>query len=109
MFNRRQILAGLAAGPLAVAGVSAQAFPSRPVRLIVGYTAGGAVDLIARALGKQLQATLGQPVVIDNRPGAGTNVAVKALVDSAPDGHTLMLAANALAANVSLYDPVPYN
>ena len=109
MINRRQVLASLAAGPLAAAGVAAQAFPSRPIRLIVGYTAGGAVDLIARALGQQLQATLGQPVVIDNRPGAGTNVAIKLLVDSPPDGHTLMLAANALAANVSLYDPAPYN
>ena len=109
MIHRRQVLAGLAAGPLALAGAVAQAFPSRPVRIIVGYTAGGAVDLIARALGQQLQATLGQPVLVDDRPGAGTNVATKALIDSAPDGHTLMLAANALAANVSLYEPAPYN
>ena len=111
MIARRQLLAALAAGPLALAASAAhaQAFPSKPVRIIVGYTAGGAVDLIARALGQQLQATLGQPVVIENRPGAGTNVATKALVDSAPDGHTLMLAANALAANVSLYTPPPYN
>jgi tripartite-type tricarboxylate transporter receptor subunit TctC len=109
MINRRQVLAGLAVGPLALHGASAQGFPAKPVRMIVGYTAGGAVDLIARALGQQLQASLGQPVVIDNRPGAGTNVATKALIDSAPDGHTLMLAANALAANVSLYEPAPYN
>jgi tripartite-type tricarboxylate transporter receptor subunit TctC len=109
MINRRQVLAGLAVGPMALHGASAQAFPAKPLRMIVGYTAGGAVDLIARALGQQLQASLGQPVVIDNRPGAGTNVATKALIDSAPDGHTLMLAANALAANVSLYEPAPYN
>ncbi|MDB5929980.1 MAG: hypothetical protein JWR60_1687 [Polaromonas sp.] len=110
MLNRREVLAGLAAGPLAISGVAAQpAFPARPVRLIVGYTAGGAVDLIARAVAQQLQASLGQPVVVENRPGAGTNVAIRALTESAPDGHTLMLAANALAANVSLYEPAPYS
>ena len=109
MITRRQALAALAAGPLAAAGVAAQTFPSKPVRIIVGYTAGGAVDLIARALAQQLQGTLGQPVVVDNRPGAGTNVATRALIESAPDGYTLMLAANALAANVSLYEPAPYN
>jgi len=109
MLNRRQALAGIAAGPLGLAGLGAQpAFPSRPLRLIVGYTAGGAVDLIARALAQQLQATLGQPVVVDNRPGGGTNIATRLLIDSPPDGHTLMLAANALAANVSLYSPAPY-
>ncbi|MFM9899783.1 MAG: tripartite tricarboxylate transporter substrate binding protein [Polaromonas sp.] len=110
MLNRRVLLAALAAGPLALTGVAAQsAFPSKPVRLIVGYTAGGAVDLIARIVALQLQASMGQPVVVENRPGAGTNVAIRALTDSAPDGHTLMLAANALAANVSLYEPAPYN
>jgi len=77
--------------------------------MIVGYTAGGAVDLIARSISQQLQASLGQPVVVENRPGAGTNVAVRALIESPADGHTLMLAANALAANVSLYEPAPYN
>jgi len=110
MLNRRIVVAGLVAGSLAATRLAAQpAFPSKPVRIIVGYTAGGAVDLIARALAQQLQAGLGQPVVVENRPGAGTNVAVRALTDSAPDGHTLMLAANALAANVSLYDPAPYS
>jgi tripartite-type tricarboxylate transporter receptor subunit TctC len=110
MFNRRQALAGLIAGPLGLAGAAAQpAFPSRPIRMLVGYTAGGAVDLIARSLGQQLQANLGQPVVVDNRPGAGTNVAIRALTESHPDGYTLMLAANALAANVSLYHPAPYD
>lgn len=110
MLNRRQALAGLAAGPLALNQAAAQsAFPSRPLRVIVGYTAGGAVDLIARALSQQLQASLGQPIVVENRPGAGTNVAIRALAESPADGHTLMLAANALAANVSLYEPPAYN
>ena len=104
--RRRTLLGGLA---LALApGVRAQAFPSRPVRLIVGYSAGGAVDIIARAIGQHMQTGLGQPVIVDNRPGAGTNIATKTLIDSPPDGTTLMLAANALAANVSLFQPAPY-
>jgi tripartite-type tricarboxylate transporter receptor subunit TctC len=104
--RRRTLLGGLA---LALApGVRAQDIASRPVRLIVGYSAGGAVDIIARAIGQHLQTGLGQPVMVDNRPGAGTNIATKTLIDSPPDGTTLMLAANALAANVSLFQPAPY-
>src|ERR1700712_3479756 len=105
--TRRQTLLGaLARAPSG--GGSAQWFPSKPVHLIVGYSAGGAVDIVARAVGQHLQTGLGQPVIVDNKPGAGTNLAIKALIDSAPDGHTLMLAANALAANVSLFQPAPY-
>ena len=104
--RRRTLLGGLA---LTLApGVRAQDIASRPVRLIVGYSAGGAVDIIARAIGQHLQTGLGQPVIVDNRPGAGTNIATKTLIDSPPDGTTLMLAANALAANVSLFQPAPY-
>lgn len=95
----------LAATPLA----RAQAYPSKPITIIVGYTAGGAVDLVARAVGQQLNTALNQPVVIDNKPGAGTNIAVKAAIASPPDGYTLMLAANALAANMSLYQPPPFD
>lgn len=110
MLNRREAIAALAAGPLTLVQATTQPiFPSRPVLMIVGYTAGGAVDLIARTLALQLQVSLGQPVAVENRPGAGTNVAIRALMDGAPDGHTLMLTANALAANVSLYDPAPYD
>ncbi|MET0506864.1 MAG: tripartite tricarboxylate transporter substrate binding protein [Burkholderiaceae bacterium] len=105
--RRRQTLAALLALP-AAAAVRAQAFPSRPIRVIVGYSPGGAVDIIARALGEQLRTGLGQPIVVENKPGAGTNIANKLLIDSPPDGYTLMLAANALAANVSLYQPPPY-
>ena len=105
--TRRQALVAalaLASG----SGVRAQAFPGKPVRILVGYSAGGAVDIIARAISQHLQAGLGQPVIVENKPGAGTNIAIKALIDSPPDGHTLMLAANALAANVSLFQPAPY-
>jgi tripartite-type tricarboxylate transporter receptor subunit TctC len=87
----------------------AQGYPARPVKLIVGYSPGGAVDVIARAVGQQLGAALGQPVVVENKPGAGTNIAMRALIDSAPDGHTLMLVANAVAANPSLYQPPPFD
>ena len=109
MMNRRHTLVALLAGPGTAAGVRAQSWPTKPIRLIVGYSAGGAVDIIARAMAQQLQASLGQPVVVENKPGAGTNIANRALIDSPADGYTLMLAANALAANVSLYQPAPYD
>lgn len=102
-------LAGLLAlGTLGSAG-AADAYPSKPVRILVGYSAGGAVDAIARTVGQRMAATLGQPVVVENKPGAGTNIAVKALISSAPDGYTLLLAANALAVNPSLFQPAPYD
>ncbi len=107
--NRRNTIAALLAALAAPAALRAQAFPAKPIRVIVGYSTGGAVDLIARAVGQQLSATLGQPVVVENKPGAGTNIANRALIDSPPDGHTLLLAANALAANPALYDPPPYD
>ena len=109
--QRRHVLTALvsSAGVITSLRAQAQGFPAKPVRIIVGYTAGGAVDIIARALAQQLQASLLQPVIVENKPGAGTNIANRALIDSAADGHTLMLAANALAANVSLYQPAPYD
>jgi tripartite-type tricarboxylate transporter receptor subunit TctC len=103
-------LAATAAGLALPGGAArAQAGSGKPLRIIVGYSAGGAVDIIARALGQQLQTSLGQPVVVENKPGGGTNIAMRALIDSPADGNTLMLAANALAANVSLYQPAPYD
>jgi len=88
---------------------AAQAWPSRPLKVIVGYSPGGAVDIIARAVSQQLQGALGQPLIVDNKPGAGTNLAMRALIDSAPDGYTLMLVANAAAANPTLYQPAPFD
>ena len=105
-FNRRRALAAMLA--FAASTCMAQSYPAKPIRIIVGYSAGGAVDIIARAIGQHLQTGLGQPVIVDNKPGGGTNIATKALIDSPPDGYTLMLAANALAANVSLFQPAPY-
>ncbi|MBU3550341.1 tripartite tricarboxylate transporter substrate binding protein [Polynucleobacter sp. MWH-Berg-3C6] len=89
--------------------LQAQEYPSKPIKVFVGYAPGGAVDLVARTLGQSLSASMGQSVVIENKPGAGTNIAVKQLIDSPPDGYTLMVAANALAANMSLYKPQPYD
>jgi tripartite-type tricarboxylate transporter receptor subunit TctC len=89
--------------------VMAQTYPSKPVKVVVGYAAGGAVDIVARTLGQSLSASLGQAFVIENKPGAGTNIAVKSVIAAEPDGHTLMLAANALAANMALYRPMPFD
>ena len=87
----------------------AQTYPTKPVKIVVGYAAGGAVDLVARSVGQSLQTSLGQAFLVENKPGAGTNIAVKQVIDAAPDGYTLMLAANALAANMSLYQPMPFD
>lgn len=88
---------------------AAQTYPARPVRIVVGYSAGGAVDIVARSVGQALSAGLGQPVLIDNKPGAGTNIAVRSVIDSPGDGYTLLMSANALAANMALYQPAPFD
>jgi tripartite-type tricarboxylate transporter receptor subunit TctC len=87
----------------------AQNYPAKPVKIVVGYSAGGAVDQVARAVGLALQSSLGQPFVVENKPGAGTNIAVKSVIEAPADGYTLMLAANALAANMALYQPQPFD
>ncbi|HET7528139.1 MAG TPA: tripartite tricarboxylate transporter substrate-binding protein, partial [Burkholderiaceae bacterium] len=108
--RRRWLAATVAAAAFARDAVAQPAaFPSRPIRLLVGFAPGGAVDIIARAIGQQIAPGLGQPVVIENKPGAGTNIALRALIDSPPDGHTLMLTANSIAANPTLYQPPPFD
>jgi tripartite-type tricarboxylate transporter receptor subunit TctC len=87
----------------------AQAYPTKPIKLVVGYAAGGAVDVVARTIGQSISTSMGQPVFVENKPGAGTNIAVKSVVTAEPDGYTLMMAANALAANMSLYQPPPFD
>ncbi|MBU3631262.1 tripartite tricarboxylate transporter substrate binding protein [Polynucleobacter sp. AP-Melu-500A-A1] len=99
----------MAAMILMSTGALAQSFPSKPIKIYVGYAPGGAVDLVARTLGQSMTDFLGQSIVVENKPGAGTNIATKLTIDSPPDGYTLMLAANALAANMALYKPQPYN
>jgi len=111
-FPRRKFLQ-LAAGAAALPGLSriagAQAYPSRPVRLVVGYAAGGGTDIAARLIGQLLSERLGQQFVIENRPGAATNIATEAVVRSPPDGYTLLLAATANAVNATLYEKLNFN
>jgi tripartite-type tricarboxylate transporter receptor subunit TctC len=79
------------------------------VRIVVGLTAGSASDIVARLLGQWLSEHLGQQFVVENRPGAGTNIAAEAVVRSVPDGYTLLLAASPNAINASLYDKLSFN
>jgi tripartite-type tricarboxylate transporter receptor subunit TctC len=101
----------LMAGAVALPAVSAfaQTYPSRPVRWIVGFAPGGATDLIARMMGQWLSERLGQSFVIENRPGAGSNIGTEAAVNAAADGYTLLLTAPANAVNATLYDKLNYN
>ena len=87
----------------------AQDYPTRPVRLIVGFPPGGGTDVAARLVGQWLSERLGQPVVIENRPGAGSNIATEAVVHAAADGHTLLLVSTAHAINATLYERLNYN
>jgi len=111
-FPRRMIL-HLAAGAAAFAAVSrlawAQTYPSRPVRWIVGFAPGGGNDIVARLMGQWLQERLGQPFVIENRPGAGTNIATEAVVNAPPDGYTLLLAGIPNASNATLYGTLKFD
>src|SRR6266699_3405608 len=86
-----------------------QAYPAKPVRLLVGFTPGGGVDINARLLASKLFELLGQQVVVENRPGAGTNIANEYVARSAPDGYTLLFNSPAVAINMSLYSKPPYD
>ena len=109
---RRQFLhlaAGAATLQLAPPAAKAQAYPSRPVRWIVGFTPGGATDIIARLVGQMLSERLGQSFVIENRPGGGSNIATEAVVRAPADGYTLLLVGPANAVNATLYEKLNYN
>ena len=103
------VAVGLACS-LAGASAIAQAFPARPIRMVVPFPAGAATDLAARLIGQQLSASLGQPVVIDNKPGAGGSIAAMEVIRSAPDGYTLLFSSNsAISSNVALLKSIPYD
>ena len=87
----------------------AQGYPTRPVRLILGYPAGGSTDLVARIMGAWLAERLGQSFVIENKPGAGTNLAAQAVVASPPDGYTLLFVATTYAINATFHKTLPYD
>src|SRR5271169_4494863 len=109
---RRQFLhlaAGAAALPALSCVARAQAYPSRPVRLIVGFAPGGGNDIVARLIGQWLSERLGQQFIIENRPGAGTNIATEAVVNAPPDGYTLLLVGAPNAINATLYDNLNFN
>jgi tripartite-type tricarboxylate transporter receptor subunit TctC len=95
----------LGAAPAAMA----QAWPNKTVRILVGFAPGGAMDIVARTVGQKMAEGLGQTVVIENKPGAASNIAIRQLIDSPPDGYTVMLVANGLTANPLLYTQQPFD
>ncbi|CAG9171611.1 tripartite tricarboxylate transporter substrate binding protein [Cupriavidus pampae] len=112
---RRTIVAGLMAGlaaALSFTGVAAQAqdaYPNHPIRLIVPYAAGGAVDIVARAVGHKMSETLKQPIIVDNRPGASTNIGLDMAAKAPADGYTILMASNSLATNAALFSKLSFN
>jgi tripartite-type tricarboxylate transporter receptor subunit TctC len=110
--RRREFLhlaAGAAALPALPHITRAQAYPSRPVRIVVAAPAGGPADILARLIGQWLSERLGQSFVIDNRPGGGTNIGTEAAVKASPDGYTLLLVAPSNAINATLYEKLNFN
>src|SRR5262245_27201721 len=108
---RRQFLQ-LAAGAAALPAISrfawAQAYPTRPVRLVIGVSPGGSADVTARLMSQWLSERLGQPFVVESRPGAGNNIATEAVVRASPDGYTLLMAVSANAVNATLYEKLNF-
>jgi tripartite-type tricarboxylate transporter receptor subunit TctC len=110
--SRRRFLhlaAGAAVLPVLPCVARAQAYPSRPVRIVVGFAAGGGVDLVARLIGQWLSERFGQQFIIENRPGAATNIGTEAVVRSPADGYTLLAADASAAINATLYDRLNFN
>jgi tripartite-type tricarboxylate transporter receptor subunit TctC len=110
--TRREFLhvaVGVIAFPTLSRGTVAPDYPTRPVRIIAGFSAGSTTDIIARLIGQWLQDRLGQPFVIENRPGAGGTIGTEAVVHASPDGYTLLLVSSAHAINATLYNNLSFN
>jgi tripartite-type tricarboxylate transporter receptor subunit TctC len=101
------IAAALAISP--VTGAQAQSYPTRTIKIVVPATPGGAIDTIARMVGDKLSVSMGQPVVVENRPGAANNLGTDAVAKSPPDGYTLLICASSHATNKHLYKALPYD
>jgi tripartite-type tricarboxylate transporter receptor subunit TctC len=106
---RRRLLYSAALWPVVGRGQGSVDFPKRPITLVVPFAPGGVADITARSVGKAMSATLGQPIVVDNKPGAGGIVAAQAVLQAPPDGHTLLLMSNATAVSVHLVKKLPYD
>jgi tripartite-type tricarboxylate transporter receptor subunit TctC len=104
-----QLATGAAAVPLISRVARAQSYPARPIRWVVPFPPGGATDVVARLISQWLSERLGQPVIIENRGGAGGNIGVQAVVNSPPDGYTMLLIPTGATINATLYDSLPYN
>jgi tripartite-type tricarboxylate transporter receptor subunit TctC len=103
-------LAGAAAALPAVSlSARAQSYPSRPLRWVVGFPPGGGADIVSRIMAPWLAERLGQPVVIENKPGASSNISIQTVVNSPPDGYTLLFVPASAAVNVTLFDTLPFN
>jgi tripartite-type tricarboxylate transporter receptor subunit TctC len=112
IWSRRTVLQlarGTATLPLLSRMAHSQSYPSRPVRWVVPFPPGGATDVVARIVSQWLTERLGQPIVIENRGGAGGNIGVQAVVNSPPDGYTMLLIPTSATINATLYDSLPYN
>jgi tripartite-type tricarboxylate transporter receptor subunit TctC len=107
--NFLHLAAGAAALPIVSRFAWAQAYPTRPVRIVVGLAPGGASDIVARLMGQWLSERLGQQFVIENRPGAGTNIATEMVVRASPDGYTLLLVSGAHTVSATLYEKLSFN
>jgi tripartite-type tricarboxylate transporter receptor subunit TctC len=111
-FPRRRFLhvaAGAAALPIVSRAAWSQAYPTRPVRIVVGLSPGGSVDIVTRLMAQWLSERLGQQFIVENRPGAGTNIATEAVVRAPPDGYTLLIVNAANAINATLYENLKFN
>ena len=109
--SRRHLLHAAAAASLPVVSriARAQAYPARSIRLIIGYPPGGSTDILARSVAQSLTERLGQSVIVESRPGGGTNIATEAVVNAPPDGYTLLLVVPANAINQTLYEKMNHN